>query len=135
MICLDSSIAIDYLNGEEYVAALFEELSDMVAVPRIVRYELYVGMLRSSDPTETIDAVDRAFSWTTTLEFTDPVARETARIRAGLLDRGDVIGAADTLIAGTVREAGATLLTLDDDFERVPNLQLRVIDPTDLGEA
>ena len=135
MICLDSSLAIDYLEGEAYVEDLFAELTDPVAVPRIVRYELYVGALRSTDPTKTIAAVDRALSWTQTLEFTDAAARETARIRAGLLDRGDVIGAADTLIAGTAREVGATLLTLDDDFERVPNLQLRVIDPTAPDES
>jgi tRNA(fMet)-specific endonuclease VapC len=134
VICLDSSLAIDYLEGEPYVETLLDGVSDTVAVPRIVRYELYVGALRSRDPTKTIDAVDQALSWTQTLEFTDAAARETATIRAGLLDTGDVIGAADTLIAGTAREAGATLLTLDDDFERVPNLSLRVIDPTDSGE-
>jgi tRNA(fMet)-specific endonuclease VapC len=134
MICLDSSLAIDYLEGEAYVGDLFGDLTDSVAVPRIVRYELYVGALRSTDPTKTMDAVDQALSWTQPLDFTDAAARETARIRAGLLDRGAVIGAADTLIAGTAREAGATLLTLDDDFERVPNLQLRVIDPTDGSE-
>lgn len=135
MICLDSSIAIDYLNGEPYVESLLDTASDTVAIPRLVRYELYVGALRSPDPTETMDAVDRALSWTEPLAFTDAVARETATIRAGLLDRGEVIGAADTLIAGTAREAGATLFTLDDDFERVPNLQLRVIDPTETGEG
>lgn len=135
MICLDSSLAIDYLEGEPYVESLLDPLTETVAVPRLVRYELYVGVLRSPDPTETMDAVDQALSWTETLEFTDAVARETATIRAGLLDRGEVIGAAETLIAGIAREAGATLLTLDDDFERVPNLQLRVIDPTAPGEV
>lgn len=53
MICLDSSILIDYLDGAAYVGELLDGITDPVAVPRIVQYELYVGALRSDDPTET----------------------------------------------------------------------------------
>lgn len=129
MICLDSSVVIDYLNGAAYVEHLLDATTETVAVPRLVRYELYVGAVRSDDPTETIDAVEEALDWTETLALTDAAAKEAAMIRAGLLDRGEPIGAADTLIAGIARERGATLLTCDGDFERVPNLQLTVLDP------
>ena len=67
-------------------------------------------------------------AWTETLGFTDDVARDAAAIRAALLDASDVIGVADTVIAGTAREANATLVTADDHFERVPNLPVRLIE-------
>lgn len=129
MICLDSSILIDYFDGAGYVEEFLESTTEPIAVPRIVRYELYVGALRSSDPSETIGAVDQALEWTQTLEFTDSAAKEAAMVRAAMLDDGAPIGAADTLIAGIAREAGATLVTRDGDFERVSHLQVSVLDP------
>ncbi|EMA47067.1 hypothetical protein C449_02662 [Halococcus saccharolyticus DSM 5350] len=36
---------------------------------------------------------------------------------------------ADTVIAGTAREAGATLVTADDHFGRVPRLSVQFIEP------
>lgn len=82
----------------------------------------YVGTLRSSDPSETIGAVDQVLKWTETLALTDAAAKEAAMVRAAMLDAGSPVGAADTLIAGISREAGATLVTLDGDFERIPQL-------------
>lgn len=132
MICLDSSIVVDYLNGASYVEQLLATTAEPVAVPRLVRYELYAGALRSDDPTETIDAVDQALDWTESLGFTEAAARDAARIRADLLAMGTPIGAADILIAGITRAEGATLITRDTDFERVPDLQLTVLDPAEV---
>ena len=77
---------------------------------------------------ETPSAVDTALGWTETLGFTDRAARDAAAIRAALLDNGNMIGVADTLIAGTSWVAGATLVTADDHFERVPGLSVRLIE-------
>lgn len=129
MICLDSSILIDYLDGAQYVEAFLESTTEPIAVPRIVRYELYVGALERSAPSETIGAVDQALGWTQPLEFTGSAAKEAAMVRAAMLDDGAPIGAADTLIAGIAREAGATLVTPDSDFEQVPQLQVSILDP------
>lgn len=128
MICFDTSILVDYLRGEDYVEELLDETNEQVGVPRLARYELYVGAERSDDPTETSDTVAAAIAWSETLGFTDDVARDAAAIRAALLDAGDVIGVADTMIAGTAREANATLVTADDHFERVPDLSVQLIE-------
>ena len=45
-------------------------------------------------------------------------------VDAELHDSGTPIGALDTLVAGIVREAGATLVTADDHFERVNGLDV-----------
>ena len=128
MICFDTSVLVDYLRGEDYVEELLNETNEQVAVPQLARYELYVGAERSDNPMETPSAVDTALGWTETLGFTDGAARDAAAIRAALFDSGNVIGVADTLIAGTARVAGATLVTADDHFERVPGLSVRLID-------
>lgn len=128
MICFDTSVLVDYLRGEEYVETLLDGMNERVCVPHLVRYELYVGAERSDDPSETPDAVDAAIAWTETLEFTDDASRDAAAIRATLLDAGAVIGVADTLIAGTTRNADATLVTADDHFERVPGLSVRLVE-------
>lgn len=38
------------------------------------------------------------------------------------------IGPLDTLIAGVVRDAGGTVVTRDDHFERVPELAVELLD-------
>lgn len=128
MICFDTSVLVDYLRGEDYVEQLLDGTDEQVGVPRLARYELYVGAERSDDPTETPDTVGGAIAWAETLGFTDAAARDAAAIRAALIDAGDMIGAADTMIAGTAREAGATLVTADDHFERVPDLPVKLIE-------
>ncbi|ADJ16949.1 PilT protein domain protein (plasmid) [Halalkalicoccus jeotgali B3] len=49
-------------------------------------------------------------------------------IEAELLDQGTPINAVDMLIAGIVREAGATIVTRDSDFNRIEGLQVTNID-------
>lgn len=47
--------------------------------------------------------------------------------RAAMLDDGAPIGVADTLIVGITCDAGSMLVTRNDDFERVPQLQVSVL--------
>lgn len=55
------------------------------------------------------------------------MAEEASRIQATLRDRGVVLSPFDTLIAGAARAVEATLVTGDDDFERVDGLSLSVL--------
>lgn len=59
--------------------------------------------------------------------LTYPILERYADIRLGLR-RGRLIGDIDTLIAATALERDLTVVTLDPDFERVPNLKLRLVD-------
>jgi tRNA(fMet)-specific endonuclease VapC len=51
-----------------------------------------------------------------------------AEIRRTLRPQRKDIGDIDTLIAATALEQGLTLVTTDHDFERVPNLKVKLID-------
>jgi tRNA(fMet)-specific endonuclease VapC len=55
---------------------------------------------------------------------TGDAAREAALIEAELLEQGTPINALDMLIAGVVRDAGATLVTRDSDFDSVAGLDV-----------
>jgi tRNA(fMet)-specific endonuclease VapC len=71
--------------------------------------------------------VKQGLTWLNVEPFTDEVAEEAAEIQHELRKAGQVLSKADNLIAGQVREAGATLVTRDDDFERVEDMDVTVL--------
>lgn len=98
-------------------------------VPTVARFEIYRGAPRADLPGGLEGAVE-ALDWIEPLPFTDAAARETVRVEHELRTAGDQINVADRLIAGTAREAGATLVTRDAPFERIDGLDVtRYDDP------
>lgn len=122
--CLDSSFVIDYWDGEPFTKAFLDGLDDgePVWLPTLVAYELSVGALLSDAPADTVPDVATDLDWTDPLPFDDGAAREAADIRVDLRRRGASINPVDILIAGTARNADMTLVTTDDYFGRVANL-------------
>lgn len=110
----------------EYVGSLPPE--DTVVVPSLVRYGASVRAAHSERPTLSIPAVAYALDAFDTVGFGDEQAREAADVRGGLLDAGEPIGAPDVLIAGTARSIGAILVTTDDRYDRVPDLEVENLD-------
>ena len=49
MIRFDTSVLVDYLRVKEYVKELLEGTDEQVSVPRLARYELYVGAVQRPD--------------------------------------------------------------------------------------
>lgn len=132
MPCLDTSFLVDYLHEAPYTLEYLEANSTATYhVPTLACFELYAGAVRSDAPEESITAVAEALEWADVVDFGEPAAREAARIRADLLDRGERINAVDTLIAGVARDADAVLVATDGHFERVPRLEVH--DPRDGG--
>ncbi|WP_254544589.1 PIN domain-containing protein [Halomarina pelagica] len=131
MTCLDTSFVIDYWRGEPHAATVIAEFGDNepVWVPAIALFELYIGALLSDAPAETVESVASDLSWADPLPFGEGPAREAARIDAALTERGEQINLADVLIAGTARDAGMRLITADAHFERVPDLDVRLVTP------
>ncbi|MFC7080616.1 PIN domain-containing protein [Halorussus caseinilyticus] len=62
--------------------------------------------------------------WVEPLPMTDATAREAALVEAELLDTGNRINLGDVLIAGICRHNGARIVTRDDHFERVQELDV-----------
>ncbi|MEY7850468.1 type II toxin-antitoxin system VapC family toxin [Natrarchaeobius sp. A-rgal3] len=127
MNCLDTNVLIDYLEGEPYVGEFLasNEHTPLFA-PTPALHETFVGAVR----TRGADGLEKARSdldWVEPVELTIDGAAEAAKIDWELHSAGEPIGPLDTLIAGVVREAGGTVVTRDDHFERVDGLDVNLI--------
>lgn len=127
MKCLDNSVLSDYLRSAspryEQAATVIEGYDGTWYVPTPVLWEA----LRYGAQSHRQDGVRKtasALDWLEPLDVTSAAVREAALIEAELLDQGTPINAVDMLIAGIVREAGATLVTRDRDFDRVEGLEV-----------
>lgn len=123
MIALDATFLLDYLDGETAAGDFLEPRRDRpFFAPAHVLYEAYRGGARTAGR-DGVERVAEALDWIEPLPFTEPAAREAALVEAELRETGEPINAADVVIAGTCRHNGATLVTRDADFDRVPDLE------------
>lgn len=126
MHCLDTSFVIDYWDGEEYTAEFFTTLEDNepVWIPTVALFELYLGGELSDAPDADADTVAADLDFADPLPFGDGPARHAACIDAELTRRGERINLGDVLIAATARNADMSLITVNDHFDRVPDLDV-----------
>ena len=92
----------------------------------MVRAELLVGCLKSSQPRLTNDGVRSLLRGFELLPFAGDAIEHYADIRCHLEREGTPIGPNDLIVAATARAANATLITGNvREFSRVPDLALR----------
>ncbi|EMA40679.1 PIN domain-containing protein [Halococcus hamelinensis] len=128
MIHFDTSFLADYLQGETYTIDFLEAHEDEpYSTTSVVRFELFNGALKHPSPKMTVEGVRLGLQWVSVEPFDDGMAEEAAEIQEALRERGAILSAFDALIAGAAREVGATLVTRDDDFERVDGLTVSVL--------
>ncbi len=89
----------------------------------IVQCELLFGMARLTSPKWVIQ-YQRVMSGLEVLPLEPNVATHYAQLRAALERNGTPIGANDSLIAAHALALGATLVTADAEFARVPGLRV-----------
>lgn len=90
-------------------------------IPSIVLFEVLRGGARLRGAAGVADLVEQ-LGWADKIPLLPGAAREAVIIDIELVDAGQEINLGDVLIAGTVREAGGTVLTRDGHFERVDDL-------------
>ena len=132
MICLDSTFLVDLLdpNRRDHDAArswLAANRDVPLYAPTFVFWEVLRGAARL-DGVSAIEPLSIELDWLEWLPFTRPAAVEAAVIEAELRESGDEISATDYPIAGVARNAGATVVTSDPDFERVRGLKVERYD-------
>jgi tRNA(fMet)-specific endonuclease VapC len=89
----------------------------------VVQYELLFGLARHGT-SRLQTAYDIQMNKLPVLPLDAAVGPHYARLRAHLEKAGTPIGANDTLIAAHALALGATLITADAEFSRVPDLAL-----------
>lgn len=124
MIALDTTFLVDYLDGETAAGEFLRNREGHTwFAPTLALFEAYRGATRTAER-EGIERVAEGVGWVEPLPLTDEAAKEAAVIEAELLDKGEPVNLGDVLIAGVCREAGARLVTRDEDFQCVDDLEV-----------
>ena len=90
-----------------------------------MKAELIFGALRSSLPTQNLNALDTFFAGFASLPFDDAAARAYGEIRNALYRAGTPIGPNDLMSAAIAKVHGLTLVTHNTrEFSRVQGLTL-----------
>jgi len=120
---VDTTWIIEYLRGnQEIVQSLDSYRDEGLAVAIISVAELYEGVYRSSDPSGNENRLSDFLSGVMVLGIDEDVCRVFGRERARLLQIGMAVGDMDLVIAAVALRDDLTVLTRDNDFLRVENL-------------
>lgn len=122
---LDTNICIYALkNTYPHIKKMMEKLSPSeIAIPSMVKAELYYGAYKSDKKKKVITALDKFLFPFEVIPFSDDVIMTYARIRSDLEKKGNIIGPNDLIIAATTLAYGGMLITHNiKEFERVDEL-------------
>ncbi len=126
MYALDTNTVLDYFKGKGDVARnLLAVPPSEVALPAIVAYEVWIGVLGSRNVARRQPQYEQFLASLEVLAFDSAVGRRAAELRYALERRGEGIGPMDTLIAATALANNATLVTRNvREFGRVQGLKI-----------
>ena len=123
MICLDTSVLIDYYRKKDKSKSLLFDLMEkdtVFAVSAITEYELYIG----NSPEQNIFWND-FFSQIVILQFDTKSVKHSINIYKQLKQQNNLIDIPDILIAGTALQNNIPLATLNrKHFERINGLRI-----------
>jgi predicted nucleic acid-binding protein len=115
MTFLDSSVIIDMLNGVDSTVEFVQKQGEPYLTSSICVFEVLDGKL-GSESTDVV-AARQDFGGVHSLELTEDISLEAARMQDELLDEGRRMATRDLLIAATARSTGDHLVVADSDFE------------------
>ncbi|MDO5691311.1 MAG: PIN domain-containing protein [Pseudomonadota bacterium] len=125
---LDTNIVSDAMRHPfgavaQRILAQRPDDANIFAISMVVQCELLYGLARKSSP-RLQTAYDTYLPSLRVLPLDDTVPPHYAALRAHLEAQGQPIGPNDALIAAHALALGATLVSGDDEFARVPGLKV-----------
>ena len=111
------------LAAQQFRATLATSDSAKISTSVIVQCELLFGLRRRTHPRWQTH-YELLLKSVTVMPFDAEVAVHYANLRSVLEEAGTPIGPNDTFIAAHALALGATLVTADAEFARVPGLQV-----------
>lgn len=115
MTFLDSSVIIDMMEGKPEVVERMEEFDQPYLTSAICVFEVLNGKLGSGET--DIMSVRQDFHGVESLDLTERVVHEAARMQDQMLSDGEPMKPRDVLIAATARSTGDELVVADSDFD------------------
>ena len=125
MLVLDTTILIDALHKKD--AALrkiieLEETKETICTTQINVLELYKGAYLPTISNEYLQKVKKLLDAFVILPINDDTYEWFAALSASLRSRGESINDFDELIAAITMTNGATIVSNDSHFKRIPGL-------------
>jgi tRNA(fMet)-specific endonuclease VapC len=108
---------------QKFAAVAAMDLTQGVVTSTVVLCELQFGLQRRPN-LRLSAALDRILTGVEVLSLDIDVVPRYAQLRAVLEENGTPIGPNDTLIAAHALSLGATLVSADVEFARIPGLQV-----------
>ena len=126
---LDTAILVALLRGRAgAIARLATRIANQEAVTSVVCYaEVIERFYPLPQFAQNVAATRRLLQRVRPLPFSYAAMERYALIRQTLRPLGQLIGDVDTLIAAVALEQHVTIVTVDNDFRRVPGLSLEIL--------
>jgi tRNA(fMet)-specific endonuclease VapC len=125
-LILDTSVIIRAERLSQTVPEILK--IENVGISVVTVSELFVGLHLSNSPRRRLgrqEFLSRVVEQTEIFPFTTEIAKVHAKLRAGLVRRGSVIGAHDLIIAATALHLGWAVKTANEsEFRRVEGLEV-----------
>lgn len=128
MICLDSTLIIDYLKGDNKAKEIFNTHQDYCTTNMNI-YEVGEGIMYADAKDRKSKRLDKFIDFISTIEILPTMnlfAMDAARISAILMRKGKSIGDIDCLIAGTMLANGVTKIITRNKkhFSRIKGIEV-----------
>lgn len=115
MTFLDSSVIVDYLDGDDDVVDFVDDQT-VLLTSSVCVYEVLAGEVFSTGDAN-LEGAREAFGRVSALGFSEDLAFEAARMQNRLLESGSPMSPRDLFIAATARSTGNELVVSDADFD------------------
>jgi predicted nucleic acid-binding protein len=121
---LDTSVIIDFLAGDKEIVALVKEINEKeeIKTTTITEYEL----IRHKTKIRR-QAAEKFLSGVSVCSFDRPAARKAALLYEKLREAGKMINENDLLIAGISLANDELLLTRDQKFGSIDDVNIKIV--------
>jgi tRNA(fMet)-specific endonuclease VapC len=120
---VDTNVIIKLLNGDQKAVEVFDSLKG-IYISVITAGELFYGAQKSSRIDENFMLFNSFLSEYSILEINESVSHEYGKVKANLVRQGINIPENDIWIAATAICYDLALVTYDDHFKNVENLNV-----------
>lgn len=129
-LILDTNVYSDYAEGKPEVVDIIARRGQDICIPSIVLGELYYGFGKSSRKKLNEEKIEEFINLfhVEIITADENVSRKYALIYAYLEDKGCKIPINDVWIAACCMADGGTLLTRDNHFEHVEQIEKIMLD-------
>lgn len=128
MNCADANFLVDLLDPDTEHHGAAERWAEAhagepVGVPAFAAFEVLYGLADGGADEERLKTADERLEFAVSLPFERSDALAAALLHGELRAAGEELSFNDTIVGAMARRRGATLVTRDSDFERVPELE------------